>query len=113
MQQDLSKTFLAILALPATALGFALSVQISALSWILLTQYNLAVHDIGLVHLSRAKNGIDLAVVNDEEVDTDWIGQEMSFTGFGITGNNADDTGTKRTTEIPVEGYNSQFIESW
>ena len=33
MQEKLSNTFFAILALPATALGFALSVQISALSW--------------------------------------------------------------------------------
>ena len=49
MQKNLSNPFLAILALPATALGFALSVQISALSWILTTQYGLDVHDIGFV----------------------------------------------------------------
>lgn len=34
IQQKLSNSFYAILALPATAMGFALSVQISALSWI-------------------------------------------------------------------------------
>lgn len=49
IQQKLSNSFYAILALPATAMGFALSVQISALSWILSTQYGLDIKDIGLV----------------------------------------------------------------
>jgi hypothetical protein len=35
MQRKLSTPFLVLLTLPATAMGFALSVQISALSWIL------------------------------------------------------------------------------
>ena len=35
IQKKLSKPFLALLALPATAVGFALSTQIAALSWIL------------------------------------------------------------------------------
>ena len=58
MQKNLSNTFLAILALPATALGFALSVQISALSWILTTQYGLDIHDIGLVWAAGPIAGI-------------------------------------------------------
>jgi len=39
MQRKLSTPFLILLTLPATAMGFALSVQISALSWILSTRY--------------------------------------------------------------------------
>jgi hypothetical protein len=38
-QQRLSNGFYAMLALPATAMGFALSVQIAALSWILNTKF--------------------------------------------------------------------------
>ena len=49
MQRRLSTPFLVLLTLPATAMGFALSVQISALSWILSTRYGLDIHDIGLV----------------------------------------------------------------
>lgn len=49
MQKKLTNSFYAILSLPATAMGFALSVQISALSWILVTQFNLDLHEMGFV----------------------------------------------------------------
>ena len=58
IQQKLSNSFYAILALPATAMGFALSVQISALSWILSTQYGLDIKDIGLVWAAGPLAGI-------------------------------------------------------
>lgn len=58
MQKKLSNTFYAILSLPATAMGFALSVQISALSWILGTKYGLEIHDIGLVWAAGPIAGI-------------------------------------------------------
>ena len=48
-QTQLKPPFYMVLALPSTAMGFALSVQIAALSWILTTQYNLDIHDVGLV----------------------------------------------------------------
>lgn len=49
IQKKTSNLFYAILALPATAMGFALSVQISALSWILVTQFGLDLHEMGFV----------------------------------------------------------------
>ncbi|MCF6271211.1 MAG: MFS transporter [Melioribacteraceae bacterium] len=49
IQRKTSNLFYAILALPATAMGFALSVQISALSWILVTQFGLDLHEMGFV----------------------------------------------------------------
>jgi len=58
IQKKLSNTFYAILALPATAMGFALSIQISALSWILSTQYGLEIHDVGLVWAAGPIAGI-------------------------------------------------------
>jgi maltose/moltooligosaccharide transporter len=87
MQQDLSKTFLAILALPATALGFALSVQISALSWILLTQYNLEVHDIGLVWAAGPIAGIFGQVIIGALSDRVWLwnGRRRPFILVGGT----------------------------
>ena len=87
MQQDLSKTFLAILALPATALGFALSVQISALSWILLTQYNLDVHDIGLVWAAGPIAGIFGQVIIGALSDRVWMwnGRRRPFILIGGT----------------------------
>lgn len=58
IQKKLSNTFYALLSLPATAMGFALSVQISALSWILSTKYNLEIHEIGLVWAAGPIAGI-------------------------------------------------------
>jgi len=58
IQKKLSNTFYALLSLPSTAMGFALSVQISALSWILSTKYNLAIHEIGLVWAAGPIAGI-------------------------------------------------------
>lgn len=57
-QKNLSTSFFAILSLPATAMGFALSVQISALSWILASKYGLEIHDIGLVWAAGPIAGI-------------------------------------------------------
>lgn len=58
IQKKLTNSFFVILALPATAMGFALSVQISALSWILSTKYGLDIHDIGLVWAAGPVAGI-------------------------------------------------------
>ena len=58
MQRKLSTPFLVLLTLPATAMGFALSVQISVLSWILSTEYGLDIHDIGIVWAAGPLAGI-------------------------------------------------------
>jgi MFS family permease len=47
-----------LLSLPATAMGFALSVQITALSWILTTKYGLDIHEVGLVWAAGPIAGI-------------------------------------------------------
>jgi len=58
IQKKLTNTFYSILALPATAMGFALSIQIAALSWILNTQYELDIHEIGIVWAAGPIAGI-------------------------------------------------------
>ena len=87
MQKNLSNTFFAILALPATALGFALSVQISALSWILTTQYGLDVHDIGLVWAAGPIAGIFGQVIIGAWSDRVWLwnGRRRPFILVGGT----------------------------
>ncbi len=57
-QKKLSNPFYALLSLPSTAMGFALSVQISALSWILNTKYGLDIHEIGIVWAAGPLAGI-------------------------------------------------------
>jgi len=58
IQKQMSNTFFALLSLPATAMGFALSAQISALSWILSTKYGLDIHEIGIVWAAGPIAGI-------------------------------------------------------
>lgn len=58
MQKKLSKPFYAILSLPSTAMGFALSIQIAALSWLMRTQFNLDLHEIGFVWAAGPLAGI-------------------------------------------------------
>jgi len=58
MQKRLSNTFYSILSLPSTAMGFALSIQIAALSWLMRTKYNLDLHEIGFVWAAGPLAGI-------------------------------------------------------
>ena len=87
MQKTLSNRFFAILALPASGLGFALSVQISALSWILTTQYGLDVHDIGLVWAAGPIAGIFGQVIIGAWSDRVWVwgGRRRPFILVGGT----------------------------
>ncbi len=58
MQKNLTRPFFALMALPATAMGFALSVQIAALSWLLRTKFDLEIDEIGLVWAAGPIAGI-------------------------------------------------------
>ncbi|MCG2583736.1 MFS transporter [Massilia sp. TS11] len=58
MQKRLSPAFYALISLPSTAMGFALCIQISALSWLLSTKYNLKIDEIGIVWASGPLAGI-------------------------------------------------------
>lgn len=57
-QKNLTKPFFMVLSLPATAMGFALSVQIAALSWILNTKFGFNLEEIGYVWLAGPAAGI-------------------------------------------------------
>jgi maltose/moltooligosaccharide transporter len=58
IQKRLSNSFNAIISLPSTAMGFALCIQISALSWLLSTKYHLDIHEIGIVWAAGPLAGI-------------------------------------------------------
>ncbi|MFT7518907.1 MAG: V8-like Glu-specific endopeptidase [Kiritimatiellia bacterium] len=40
-------------------------------------------------------------------------GEELTFVGFGITGDGRDDSGIKRTTDIPFDRINGQYLMSY
>ena len=85
IQKNLSHTFYALLALPATAMGFALSVQIAALSWLLTYEYGLQISDIGLVWATGPIAGILGQVIIGIISDNVWIwnGRRRAFIVIG------------------------------
>lgn len=87
IQEQLSNTFYAILSLPATAMGFALSVQIAALSWILNSKYGFNLEEIGLVWMAGPMAGILGQVIIGVISDNVWFwnGRRRPFIIIGGT----------------------------
>ena len=86
-QRQRNKLFFATLSLPSTAMGLALSVQLSALSWILATQYKLDIHDIGFVWAAGPLTGIFGQVIIGLLSDKVWFwnGRRRPFIIIGGT----------------------------
>lgn len=86
-QHRLSNGFYALLALPATAMGFALSVQIAALSWILNTKFGLDIKGIGLVWMAGPLASIFGQVIIGFISDSVWFwnGRRRPFILIGGT----------------------------
>ena len=85
IQKKLTNSFYALLSMPATAMGFALSIQISALSWILTTKYRLEIHDVGLVWAAGPIAGILGQVIVGMISDNVWFwnGRRRPFIFIG------------------------------
>lgn len=73
IQKKLTNTFYALLSLPATAVGFCLSTQVAALSWILSTKYNLHIEDVALVWLAGPLSGIIAQPIVGMMSDKSWF----------------------------------------
>jgi len=87
IQKKLTNTFYSILALPATGMGFALSIQIAVLSWILNSQYGLDIHEIGIVWAAGPLAGIFGQVIVGFISDKVWFwgGRRRPFILIGGT----------------------------
>lgn len=85
IQKKLSNPFLALLALPATAVGFALSTQIAALSWILSKKYGLDIHEVAFVWLAGPLAGIFGQIIVGMISDNVWFmgGRRRPFIVIG------------------------------
>lgn len=87
IQRRVSNTFYALLSLPSTAMGFALSIQISALSWLLTTRYQLDIHEVGIVWAAGPLAGIFGQVIVGLVSDKVWFwgGRRRPFVLVGGT----------------------------
>jgi maltose/moltooligosaccharide transporter len=87
IQKKVSNTFYALISLPSTAMGFALSIQISALSWLLTTKYGLDIHEVGIVWAAGPLAGIFGQVIVGLISDKVWFwgGRRRPFVLIGGT----------------------------
>jgi maltose/moltooligosaccharide transporter len=85
IQKHLTNSFYALISLPATAMGFALSIQISALSWLLTTKYNLHIDEVGFVWAAGPLAGIFGQVIIGLISDKVWFwgGRRRPFVLIG------------------------------
>jgi len=85
IQERLTKSFYVLISLPATAMGFALSIQISALSWLLTTKYNLHIDEVGFVWAAGPLAGIFGQVIIGLISDKVWFwgGRRRPFVLIG------------------------------
>jgi MYXO-CTERM domain-containing protein len=67
-------------------------------------------HDIGLVQLDAPMDSVDPMPVNEDEVDWNWRNEDLTYVGYGVTSDNASDSGVKRYAEMPVVEYDDQFV---
>jgi maltose/moltooligosaccharide transporter len=86
-QKSLSNSFYALISLPSTAMGFALSIQISALSWLLTTRYHLNIEEVGYVWAAGPLAGIFGQVIIGLISDKVWFwgGRRRPFVIIGGT----------------------------
>ena len=84
-QKKLTNSFYALLSLPATAMGFALAIQIAALSWILRTEFGFEIYEIGIVWATGPIAGIFGQVIIGVISDNVWVwnGRRRIFIFFG------------------------------
>jgi len=70
----------------------------------------LASHDLGLLELKTAISGVDPAVLNDESPDDDWVGEELTFVGYGATDDSQVGTGRRRYADMPLVGFDPLLL---
>lgn len=87
IQKKLTNSFYALLSLPSTAMGTALSIQIATLSWLLNTQYGFDLHQIGIVWAAGPLAGIIGQVLIGIISDNVWVwgGRRRPFILVGGT----------------------------
>lgn len=65
-------------------------------------------YDIGIVKLGTPITATDPMPVNDDRPQESW--GDVTYVGFGITGDNRNDSGVKRTVDIPIYYVNNTHV---
>jgi secreted trypsin-like serine protease len=67
-------------------------------------------HDIGILELKKAMSEAFPIPLNQTGMNPGWQGLKLDYVGFGVTDDNKEDSGKKRTARIPIANWDNQFI---
>lgn len=67
-------------------------------------------NDIALVEFNSPITNVDIMPLNTDSMTNSWYGDELQMVGFGITSSNGQDSGEKRTADMPIDGWDSYFV---
>ncbi len=70
-------------------------------------------HDLGLLELKTNITSITPMPVNRASPTSSWSSKEVTYVGFGITSDNRNDGGVKRTVDVPYYGYDATVIYTY
>ena len=69
--------------------------------------------DIGVMELENGFPDIEPIALNEEAPSSAWSGMIFDYVGWGITADNQQDSGVKRTAAIPYYDSDEQFIYAY
>jgi len=76
------------------------------------SQYSLGA-DIGLMELETGFPDVEPILLNQEIPNLEWQGTLIDYVGWGVTGDNRQDSGIKRHTQIPYVDADDIFIYAY
>jgi hypothetical protein len=71
------------------------------------------INDLGVLDLRGEIHAADPMPVNADTVDSSWVGQELRYVGYGVTTDDGDDGGVRRTADIPISSVDHMFIYAY
>ena len=69
--------------------------------------------DIGLMELSTGISEVEPVPLSQEVPSELWIGEYLDYVGWGVTRDEGQDSGKKRTTSIPYNAMDDTFIYAY
>jgi len=70
-------------------------------------------YDIAVVKLAEPVNDVRPMALNDQPITDDWLDQQVTFVGFGITRSGRNDSGQKRIADVPIVDVQKDRIGTW
>lgn len=76
--------------------------------------YDMPYNDAGILQLGDGGiTSVGTIPMNTDRVTADWVGEDITYVGFGISSDAGSGSGTKRTVDVPVYDYDYGLIITW